>query len=92
MRFCLPKLLIFNILKDNLHVDGYPPDILFALSYQLASKYQIERFSLFNNLQLQCIIFYLEYYLEYDLPKDCSNSDLRKIINAWKQKLKEVLL
>lgn len=86
MRFCLPKFLIFDILGDEIYEkEGvHPPDVLFTLGYKLDEEYQQNRFSLFDNQQLQCIID----YLEYKLPQNDSDSELNGMIYKWKKKLK----
>lgn len=66
MRFCLPQFLIFDLLEEQIHKEHgiYAPDVLFTLGYKLNEEYQKNRFSLFNNPQIQSVIHYLEYKLE----------------------------
>lgn len=66
MRFCLPQFLIFDLLDEQIRKEQgiYSPDVLFTLGYKLNEEYQKNRFSLFNNEQIQSVIHYLEYKLE----------------------------
>jgi len=85
MRFCLPKFLIFDLLEEELcEKEGNPPDVTFTLGHKLNEEHQKNRFSLFDNKQIECIID----YLEYKLPKNYTDSELNRIIYEWKQKLK----
>ena len=73
--FLLSSLNVFKVEEDQLRENGlllkdYPaPDIVFTLSseivftltYDLESEYNIKQFSLLNTAQLQCIIHFLEY-------------------------------
>ena len=65
MRFCLPKFLMLDMLEPNEHEEeeSYLVDVLFALGYNLNGEYQTERFSLLNNRQKECVIYYLKYKL-----------------------------
>jgi len=86
MRFCLPKYLIFDLLDDQFYEkEGLvPPDLVFTLGHKLDEEYQKVRYSLLDNLQIQCIIDYLKYKLS-ESPNDF---ELNKTIDKWEQKLK----
>ena len=71
MRFSLPKLLVFDILADEIYEEeaNYSPDVVFTLGYNLDEIYQKNRFSLFDKQQIQAIIHFLEYKLEEIIEK-----------------------
>lgn len=98
MKFCLPKFLMLDILEPNEHDDqeSYPVDVLFTLG--LNGKYQIQRFSLFNNRQKECVICYLKYklnnieekYEEYSVnlgwfKDDPEYINLMNILHQWEE-------
>ncbi len=66
MRFCLPKFLIFDLLKEEVFEEYnlYAPEVLFTLGYRLDEDYQKKRYSLFNKEQINAVITYLEYGLQ----------------------------
>jgi|GEM_PF-5781598 len=88
--------------EDQLHEDkGFklcPPEVQFALTYNLESEYSRNRFSLLNEKQIRCIIHFLEYnlnekdvYLEKYGAKKASNfnkyyQELKDAIATWKIK------
>ena len=86
MRFCLPKFLIFDILDEEIiEREGVnPPDVVFTLAYKLNDEYQKNRFSLFDDMQVQCVID----YLQYKLSKDDGDELINTAIDGWKQKMK----
>jgi hypothetical protein len=65
MRFCLPQFLLFDLDAKEIYrnQDNYSPDVIFTLGYNLHEEYQKNRFSLFNQPQIQAIIYYLDYKL-----------------------------
>lgn len=91
MRFCLPKFLIFDLLqieilqKQNLSA----PEVVFTLTYDLYSEYQLSRFSLFNNNQIACIVDFLTYNLKNIAPNenDYFDKQLKDGITFWSNKL-----
>ncbi len=73
MRFHLGLLLLFDLEvflaeEDELHEDKtfkhFPPEVRFALTYQLESDYSRDRFSLLNTPQITCVVHFLEYALQ----------------------------
>ncbi|MCC5946110.1 MAG: hypothetical protein JJT94_14365 [Bernardetiaceae bacterium] len=65
MRFCLPKLLIFDILENKIHKEEgvYAPEVVFMLWSDWNKAYCEERFSLLNKAQIKAVIHFLEYKL-----------------------------
>ena len=65
--YLLFALDIFMDEEDTFHEDKEfnlsPPELEFALTYKLHSEYSIKRFSLLNNTQIQCVVYFLEYLL-----------------------------
>jgi len=84
MRFCLPQFLVFDLLSDDLTDHVGLPDVVFTLGHKLNEEYQMERFSLFDAEQIQCVID----FLEYKLPETYDEDGLRKTIGEWRKKLK----
>jgi hypothetical protein len=102
MRFCLPKFMMFDLLADEIFEEGnnYSPDPTFTLGYELDGDYQKNRFSLFNQQQIQAVIHFLEYNLKDFVTKHQARSEnkdsvysnaeyleLKRTIEEWKQKL-----
>lgn len=84
MRFCLPQFLVFDLLAEELsEKEGAPPDVLFTLGHELNGDYQKNRFSLFDDGQVQCVID----YLEYKMAEGDGDAGLDVTIHEWKQKL-----
>lgn len=67
MRFCLPKFLIFDLLETEILKEQNlsSPEVVFTLTHDLHSEYQLSRFSLFNNNQIECIIEFLNHKLKH---------------------------
>ena len=57
--------------------------MLLILGYNLEEEYQKNRFSLFDHQQIQCIVDYLEYKLE----QNYTDTEHKRTIQKWKQKL-----
>jgi hypothetical protein len=85
MRFCLPQLLVFDLLADEIF-DGtanHSPDVVFTLGHKLDEPYQKSRFELFDKPQIQAIIHFLEYkiaeitvlYKKYSANTDSDNNN-----------------
>lgn len=92
MRFCLPKFLIFDILNEQIskELNISSPDLMLTLGYNLNEEYQKNRFSLFDNQQIETVIHFLEY--KFETLKDFYLSEyeiieLHRTLNEWKQKL-----
>lgn len=70
MRFHLPFYLLFALdvfmdEEEGLHEDKNfkfsPPEVYFLLTHDLESDYAKKRFSLLNQEQINCIVYFLEY-------------------------------
>ena len=106
MRFHLGLYLLFALdvfleeedaLYANKNFKLSPPEIQFALVYNLESNYSRKRFSLLNKVQIQCIIHFLELDLnvidtyEERVVNKTSNfikkhAELKAAIAFWKAK------
>ncbi len=95
MRFCLPKLLMFDLLNDIISKEQNisSPDLLFTLGYNLNEEFQKSRFSLFDKAQIETIIHYLEYKSEdfiltnKEYTTDYEYVELSRTLTEWRQKL-----
>lgn len=91
MRFCLPKFLIFDILETQILKEQnlYSPDVVFTLTNDLESEYQLNRFSLFNMEQVKCVIAFLEYKLANNVKseEDYFYTQFKEAISIWRGKL-----
>ncbi|WP_430907673.1 DUF6714 family protein [Maribacter sp. 2-571] len=72
MRFHLGLYLLFALevfweeeeaLHENEDFDLSPPEVQFALTYNLESDFSRERFSLLNKAQMKSVVYFLEYAL-----------------------------
>ena len=105
MRFHLGLYLLFALdvfmdEEDALHQDKdfnlSSPEVKFALTNNLESDFSKKRFSLLNNQQIQCVVYFLEYILEesqqhfrmYEGKQkskfDKHNKELTEAITLWK--------
>jgi len=91
MRFCLPKFLIFDLLETEiLQEQNLPsPEVVFTLTHDLHSEYQLSRFSLFNSNQIECIIEFLNYKLKNGASNenDYFDKQLKDGLIFWSTKL-----
>jgi hypothetical protein len=109
MRFHLPKYLLLELDEFDaevvaLHegdspVQGWCPEVVFTLMYRMSEERSIERFSLLNAAQLQCVIDFLRYqmeekeryYQEYGVihspPPDKDYQKLQRGLSVWQAKL-----
>jgi hypothetical protein len=98
MRFCLPKFLIFDLLSNEIfkEIGLSSPDATFTLGYNLNDEYQQARFSLFDKLQTETIIHFLEYKIEkiisvdIEYATDYTYLELIRTLNEWKLKVNEL--
>ncbi|MFC4211842.1 DUF6714 family protein [Pedobacter lithocola] len=91
MRFCLPQFLIFDILEAKILKEQNlsSPEVVFALTNDLHSECQLNRFSLFNTKQMECVISFLHYKLAI-IEEDEENyfyKQLKDGITFWSDKL-----
>ena len=92
MRFCLPKFLIFDILEDEIFEERgiNSPDVIFTIGHNLNEEYQKNRFSLFDNRQIETIIYYLKYKIDKIISTreeyltDYDYNELTRTLNEWK--------
>lgn len=91
MRFCLPKFLIFDLLETEILEEQNlsSPEVVFTLTNNLYSEYQMNRFSLFNNEQIECITEFLKHKLKNKLTNDDDYfyKQLKDGLTFWSDKL-----
>lgn len=108
MRFHLGLYLLFALdvfmdEEEELHEDKNfkhsPPEVYFALTYELESDYSKNRFALLSAKQVECVIDFLEYnkvenerhFVKYMIkPKPSSIQKSGELLNAiafWKGRM-----
>ncbi|WAC42543.1 DUF6714 family protein [Pedobacter sp. SL55] len=91
MRFCLPRFLIFDLLATEIQQlqNLSAPEVVFTLTHELDSEYQLRRFSLFNSNQIKCIIEFLNHKLRNSATNenDYFDKQLKDGLTFWYTKL-----